>query len=49
MKSDQVAIDLETGKYTTFDARKDSDAEISDNGEFIYVFEKDKVTKAKTR
>jgi outer membrane protein assembly factor BamB len=48
-KSDQVAIDLNTGKYTTFDARKDSFAEFTDDGEYIFVFEKDKITKAKTR
>ncbi len=48
-KNDQVAIDLTTGKYTNYDARKDADTETTEDGEYVFVFEKDKITKAKTR
>ncbi len=48
-KSDQVVIDLSNGKFTTYDARKGADTEIYENGEFLIVFEKDKVTKLKTK
>ena len=48
-KSDQVVIDLSTGKYTTYDARKGADTEIYEDGEYMVVFEKDKVTKLKTK
>ncbi|HMZ45266.1 MAG TPA: PQQ-binding-like beta-propeller repeat protein [Chitinophagaceae bacterium] len=48
-KNDFVVIDLTTGKYTTYDARKDSDSEIYEDGQYILVFEKDKVTKLATK
>ena len=48
-KSDQVVIDLETGKYTTYDARKGADTEIYEDGQYMIVFEKDRVTKLKTK
>jgi hypothetical protein len=48
-KNDQVAIDLNTGKYTNYDARKDADTETSEDGDYVFVFEKDKITKVKTR
>lgn len=48
-KSDQVVIDLETGKYTTYDARKGADTEIYEDGQYMIVFEKDRVTKVKTK
>lgn len=48
-KNDLVVIDLSNGKYTTYDARKDSDTEIYEDGLYILVFEKDKVTKLSTK
>lgn len=47
--SDQIVIDLSNGKYTTYDARKGADTEIYEDGQYIIVFEKDKVTKLKTK
>lgn len=48
-KNDYVVIDLSNGKYTTYDARKDSDSEIYEDGQYIIVFEKDKVSKLITK
>ncbi len=48
-KNDQIAIDLETGSYTNYDARKDADTEVSEDGSFLFIFEKSKITKAKTK
>jgi outer membrane protein assembly factor BamB len=48
-KNDLVVVDLSTGKYTTYDARKDSDTDIYEDGQYILVYEKDKVTKLQTK
>jgi hypothetical protein len=48
-KSDQVVIDLSNGQYTTYDAKKGADTEIYEDGEYMIIFEKDKVTKLKTK
>ncbi len=48
-KNDLVVIDLSNGKYTTYDARKDSDTETYEDGLYVLVFEKDKVTKLATK
>lgn len=48
-KNDLVVIDLSNGKYTTYDARKDSDTETYEDGLYVLVFEKDKVTKLSTK
>lgn len=47
--SDQIVIDLSNGKYTTYDARKGADIEVYEDGQYMIVFEKDKVTKLKTK
>lgn len=48
-KNDLVVVDLTTGKFTTYDARKDSDTDIYEDGQYILVYEKDKVTKLQTK
>ena len=48
-KNDLVVIDLSSGKYTTYDARKDSDSDIYEDGQYVLVYEKDKISKLKTK
>lgn len=48
-KNDLVVIDLSNGKYTTYDARKDSDSDIYEDGQYVMVYEKDKISKLKTK
>lgn len=45
---DVVAVDVNTGKAKYCDARKDSKTEYSEDGNFLYVFEKKNVSKLKT-
>lgn len=45
---DVIAIDVNTGKATFCDARKDSKTEYSEDGNYLYVFEKKNVTKLRT-
>ncbi len=45
---DVCAVDVNSGKATFCDARKDSKTEYSGDGNFLYVFEKKNVTKLKT-
>jgi outer membrane protein assembly factor BamB len=47
--SDQVAIDLTDGTYTTYDARRGATTMIYDDGRHIVVIEKDKISKLKTK
>jgi hypothetical protein len=46
---DKVVIDLSNGKYTIYDARKGSTAISYDDGQFMLIVEKDKVSKLKTK
>ncbi len=46
---DQFAIDVNTGKATTYNARKNSQAQYSSDGKYIYAFEKKTVTKLSTK
>ncbi len=45
---DVYAIDVNSGKATFCDARKDSKTEYSEDGNYLYLFEKKNVTKLKT-
>ncbi len=45
---DVYAVDVNTGKATYCDARKDSKTQYSEQGDYLYVFEKKKITKLKT-
>ncbi len=45
---DVFAIDVNSGKATYYDARKDAKTEYSEQGDYLYVFEKKKITKLKT-
>jgi len=42
---DQFAIDVNTGKATFYNARKNSMVEYSSNGKYLYSFEKKTVSK----
>jgi outer membrane protein assembly factor BamB len=46
---DQFAIDVNTGKATYYNARKDSKSEYSSDGNYLYAFEKKVVTKLSTK
>lgn len=46
---DQFAIDVNTGKATFYNARKDAKAEYSSDGDYLYVFEKKMITKLSTK
>lgn len=48
-KDDQFAIDTETGKFTYYDARKGAKTQITNDGEYLFVFEKKYVTKLSTK
>jgi len=45
---DVYAVDVNTGKATYVDAKKDSKTEYSDDGNYLYLFEKKTVSKFKT-
>ena len=45
---DVIAIDVNSGKATFCDARKDSKTEYSEDGNYLYLFEKKNVSKLKT-
>lgn len=45
---DVFAIDVNSGKAAYYDARKDAKTEYSEQGDYLYVFEKKKITKLKT-
>jgi hypothetical protein len=47
--SDIACFDMETCKYKKFDARKDATAMVSEDGKFVYVFEKKNILKLATR
>jgi outer membrane protein assembly factor BamB len=46
---DQFAIDVNTGKATFYNARKDAKAEYSSDGNYLYAFEKKVITKLSTK
>ena len=46
---DQFAIDVNTGKATFYNARKNAKAEYSSDGNYLYAFEKKVVTKLSTK
>jgi len=46
---DQFAIDVNSGKATFYNARKDAKAEYSSDGEYLYAFEKKVITKLSTK
>ena len=46
---DQFAIDVNSGKATFYNARKDSKSEYSSDGNYLYAFEKKVVTKLSTK
>jgi outer membrane protein assembly factor BamB len=47
--SDKVIIDLSNGKYTTYDAKKGSDAVLYSDGQFMIITEKNTVSKLQTK
>ncbi|HEY0979213.1 MAG TPA: PQQ-binding-like beta-propeller repeat protein [Flavobacteriales bacterium] len=47
-KADIAAFDLKTCKYLQYNARKESLSELTDDGEFVYVFEKKDISKLRT-
>ena len=46
---DQFAIDVNTGKATFYNARKDSKAEYSSDGKYLYSFERKTILKVATK
>lgn len=48
-KADIACFNLDTGKYKEFKAKTGSTTTLSKDGEFVYVYEKNTVTKLKTR
>lgn len=46
---DQFAIDVNTGNATFYNARKNSKAEYSEDGKYLYAFEKKTITKLATK
>lgn len=46
---DQFAIDINTGKATIYNARKNAKAEYSTDGKYIYAFEKKTISKISTK
>ena len=48
-KADIACFDLNTCKYKEFKAKTGSTTTLSKDGEFVYVYEKNRVTKLKTR
>jgi len=46
---DQFAIDVNSGKATFYNARKDAKAEYSSDGNYLYAFEKKVITKLSTK
>lgn len=47
--SDVAAYDVETCKYKYYDARKGSTSKLSDDGKFVYVWEKKSISKLATQ
>jgi outer membrane protein assembly factor BamB len=46
---DQFAIDVNSGKATFYNARKNAKAEYSSDGNYLYAFEKKVITKLSTK
>lgn len=47
-KQDIAAFDLESCKYLEYNARKDAENTLTNDGQYVYVYEKKDVTKVKT-
>lgn len=47
--SDIAAFDLETCKFKQYNAKKDSESYLSDDGSYVIIFEKKKVSRLSTR
>lgn len=48
-KADIAVYDVETCKYKQYDARKDANSKLSDDGQFVYVWDKKELVKLSTK
>jgi len=48
-KNDFAAFNLDDCSYLSYNAKKDSKQELSEDGNFVWAYEKKNVTKLKTR